>query len=176
MVVRGRLSRTSVEKASNEILQWQRRYLKAGEGLTEEQGRTSVTVPESIGVDADMTSWSYYQLLAHNTIVNRAISMTVCALLTGDGKDALDQFNPKTDTLPSSAVGPEQCDAFSHSITEHIEMVSGFKDLKTEETHPHPLFGDFNAHMWHAMLGFHLGVHASQLKKITARKGSLKGE
>jgi len=169
-IIRAKLKRQSVEKGSAELKKWGEKYLELGKGLTEEQASKTVTVPEMMGVDSDMTNWSYYQLLEHNTIVNNTMSLNVGALMTGKGKRLVEKFNPKTDVLPSADAGREQVELFQQSIEYHIDIIREFEDLNSEGTNTHPVFGDFNAHMWHGMMGVHLGVHYKQAKMIVGSK------
>ena len=165
-VVRTKLSLQSVQKGSNLLSDWGQKYLDLGKGLSYAQASQPVSVPEMLGVDSDMTGWSYYQLLEHNAIVNRIMSLNVKMLMTGEGKDILEQFNPKTDVMPGDTVGSEQVENFQKSIDEHLQMVKHFAHLNSKDTRDHPLFGSFNAHKWHGMISFHLGVHFKQAQLI----------
>ena len=165
-VVRTRLKLQSVEKGCRTLNQWGERYLELGKSLTEEQAIKSITVPEMLGVDSDMTGWSYYQLLEHNAIVNKVMSLNVKMLMTGKGKKVLESFNPKADVLPSENAGSEQIKHFQDSIDGHLIMMKEFDSLKSDGSNTHPLFGEFNAHMWNGMIGFHLSVHYNQAKMI----------
>ncbi len=172
-VVRSRLAWQSVTSASAEAEKWRDAYLKLGEALNANQGTESITVPEMLGVDAEMTNWSFYQLLAHNTIVNQAMTRNVKALMTGEGLEALKKFNPKTDVLPEVSVGEEQMALFAESVQNHLDTVAQFGHLKSQLRNDHPVFGSFDAHMWHGMFGFHLKVHFKQAEMIVEK--ALKG-
>ncbi len=165
-VVRTRLKLQSLEKGCLTLNRWGEKYLELGKSLTEEQAGQTVRVPESLGVDSDMTGWSYYQLLEHNAIVNEVMSLNVKMLMTGQGKKVIESFNPKTDVLPSEDAGSEQMKHFQDSIDDHLMTMKGFDDLKSDGTNTHPLFGEFDAHMWHGMIGLHLKVHYKQAKMI----------
>lgn len=168
-VVRSSLKLQSREKSCRELRRWEKLYLDAGTALTEENGAKGARVPEMVGVDPEMTNWSYYQLLEHNAIVNEAMSRNVRMLLTGEGRAEVRNFNPKTDVLPSASAGKEQVEHFKDSVQQHLDMLVQFPSLKSSETNDHPLFGAFDAHMWHAMMGFHLKVHYKQLKGIISQ-------
>lgn len=165
-IIRTKLTLQSVNRATADLLKWRDKYISLADGLSEEQGCRSVMVPEMIGVDPEMRGWSYYQLLEHNAIVNKAMSLNVRSLMTGKGRRIIEKFNPKTDVLPQESVGVEQVEAFSHSVDEHISLIKEFTHLKGSETSQHPIFGEFNAHMWHGMAGVHLGVHYKQARMI----------
>jgi len=165
-VVRSRLAWQSVASGSAEAEKWRDAYLKLSDSLNTSQGGESITIPEMLGVDAEMTNWSFYQLLAHNTIVNQAVTRNVKALMTGEGLEDLKKFNPKTDVLPEATVGEEQVALFSESVQNHLDTVAQFGHLKSSLRNDHPVFGSFDAHMWHGMFGFHLKVHFKQAEMI----------
>ena len=73
-VVRMKLAFQSVARANKTAEGMKAYYLSLAEGMGEEQGRRVVVVPQSMGVDAEMTHWSYYQLMEHNAIVNRTMT------------------------------------------------------------------------------------------------------
>ena len=119
-----------------------------------------------MGVDADMTQWSFYQLMEHNAIVNRTMTRVVCALMTSEGVEELNRFDPKHDVLPASEVGSEAVAEFRQSVEDHLLAVEKFDHLKSTLRRNHPIFGSFDAHMWHGMFGLHLKVHVNQAKRI----------
>ncbi len=165
-VVRMKLAFQSVARANKTAEGMKAYYLSLAEGMGEEQGRRVVVVPQSMGVDAEMTHWSYYQLMEHNAIVNRTMTRVVTALMTGEGVEALDQFDPKHDVLPSHEAGSEVIEEFRSSVDDHLLAVQQFGKLKSTLRRNHPIFGSFNAHMWHGMFGLHLKVHQNQAKTI----------
>jgi hypothetical protein len=132
-------------------------------------GRTVVEVPRMAGVDEDMTHWSFFMLLEHNTIVNRSITGLVRHLASGGEAGPLPGVDPKRDVLPSPSAGPEQIENFTDSVRSHVETVRLLGPLRGTEHYPHPLFGHFDAHLWHCMFGFHLRVHLRQAQMIAAR-------
>ena len=139
--------------------------LKVGELLGPGNGIKSAKVPAMMGIDEDMRSWSYYQILEHNKIVNKTIMTTVMHLL-GQGDPVAPGFNSKTDVMPSAAAGITQVEAFRESVEAYLAAVSAFPKLRATQTRPHPLFGPFNAHKWHCMSGFHLSLHRKQAEKV----------
>ena len=165
-VVRFKLSRQSVKEATKLAEKMKSYYLELVQEVSVDQGKRVVVVPESMGVDSDMTHWSYFQLLEHNAIVNRNITRVVRALMTGEGAEQLDEFDTKKDVLPSAETGQESVEDFTKSVDEHIAYIGEFGHLKSSARRDHPIFGAFDAHMWHGMFGLHLKVHANQAKMI----------
>lgn len=130
------------------------------------KGSVSYTVPKMIGVDEDMRNWSFFQLLEHNTIVNRAMTDLICDLAAGDPPEDREPFDPKNDVMPSSDSGPEQVSAFEVSVQDHISRVSALSDLRKTARYRHPMFGMFTAHQWSCMFSFHLKVHLRQARLL----------
>jgi hypothetical protein len=135
------------------------------ESLVREAGvvaAESQTVPRMMGVDEDMRDWSLFQLLEHNTIVNRAITQVICHLAAGRDPADAPRFDPKRDVMPSAEAGEEQVEAFADSVRDFCEKVAGLSDLRKTARIPHPMFGNFTAHHWVCMLPLHLKVHRRQ--------------
>ncbi len=167
--IRRKLSWQSVQGAVDEIKKWEERYLELAHKLSSHQLDVVIPVPEMMGVDKEMTQWSYNQLLAHNTIVNRAMTANVKRLMTGEQDEEFEGFDPKHDVLPGAELSSDQDQLFARSIADHLEVVKRFGHLKSARTSEHPVFGVFDAHMWHGMFGGHLGVHYKQAEMIAYR-------
>ena len=119
-----------------------------------------------VGVDEDMRNWSFYMILEHNTIVNKSITAMVDQLTKNDTLSGAAQIDPKKDVMPSVDANSAQVELFNRSISDHLQTVERLKNLRTTKTSPHPVFGDFNAHMWNCMFSFHLGLHFRQAKFV----------
>jgi hypothetical protein len=166
LFVRTRFRLTSRAAASRVISRAADRYLGLAQQVDANAARRPVAVPSMLGVDPDMRHWSYWMLLEHNTIVNRAISAQTVAL--AEGTRLAGDFDPKRDVMPTETAGPEQAAAFAESVRDHLAAVAVLRPLRGTPTTPHPLFGDFDAHKWHCMLGFHLNVHMRQARLVAA--------
>jgi hypothetical protein len=119
-----------------------------------------------IGVDTEMRGWSFFQILEHNSIVNRVISNNVKKLAKGEEPTTEPEFDPKKDVLPSEFPGLEQVSSFRDSVETHLLMVEKLPPLRNTKERIHPIFGPFDAHKWHCMFGFHLSLHLSQASKV----------
>ncbi len=157
---------TPRKTASRQALRFGTIYTRLAEEISPEAGRTVVEVPRMAGVDTDMTHWSYFMLLEHNAIVNQRITHLVQHLASGGQPASLPAVDPKRDVLPSPSAGPEQIENFSNSVRRHIEAVRLLGRLRGSAHYPHPLFGPFDAHLWHCMFGFHLRIHLRQARMI----------
>jgi hypothetical protein len=151
-------------------------YLRLAEGISMEAGQLCVEVPPMRGVDEDMRRWSFFMILEHNAIVNRSITATVVQLAAGEVLSGLATMNPKKDVMPSCLADHSQIQDFADSVTEHIEAVKSLKKLRGTKTSRHPVFGEFDAHKWNCMFGFHLKLHLPQaayvVKMAIAGQGS----
>lgn len=170
-LIQMQFSLMSCGAANRRIKKMGKAYRQIGDALVPEAGRITIAVPPMPGVDEEMRGWSYFQLLEHNTIVNRQITLVTSALArgkepTGGIKD------PKRDVLPGESPGPEQLEAFRQSVDQHLRIVAKLGSLRTTAVYSHPLFGPFTAHKWHCMFGFHLLVHLKQARIIM--RGALK--
>lgn len=165
-MIRSKFTLTSREKASAMIRNNAESYVGLADRFDPASAMKPVTVPPMIGVDPEMRGWSFFQILEHNAIVNRSISAMVQALALGKkpAGDAL--IDPKTDVLPKGLSGAEQISAFLNSVDDHLALVATLPHLRGTPEQPHPIFGSFDAHKWHCMFGFHLGLHLHQARKI----------
>ena len=166
--VRFRFSLTSRQAAKRQAGQALETYLKLAAGISDVDGRKEVVVPAMLGVDEDMRRWSFFELLRHNTIVNRSISEKVSRLALGSA-DPDAKFDIKKDVMPPKDCGIEEVQAFADSVRDHFEMLEKLPELKGTREIPHPMFGSFDAHKWNCMFGFHLKVHLKQAAMIAGQ-------
>ena len=167
-VVRLRFALTRGATASRRIAAVGDKYLAMAAELDPARGRQPVHVPPMLGVDDDMRDWSFYMLIEHNTIVNRSITAVMHHLATGEAIPPHLVIDPKRDVMPSPDPGPEQMAAFRESVDNHLRVAAAAGRLRGTARRPHPLFGDFDAHHWHCMFGFHLAIHVKQARRILA--------
>lgn len=141
-------------------------YLQYATELSDEESKIPVEVPALMGIDEDLRNRSFFQVLQHNTIVNRAISEICRSLAEGDrlGPDA--RIDPKRDVLPTPSPGSEVLGPFRESVEAHLTMVRTLGQMHTKETVHHPVFGELNSHGWNAMFAFHLRLHQRQVAAI----------
>ena len=165
-VIRIKFLLTSRAQASLIIRRNTDAYLKLVGQIGAESGGKPVTVPPMVGVDPEMRGWSLFQILEHNAIVNRSIAATVESLALEKEPSGAALINPKTDVLPREVSGPEQVEAFRSSVDDYLSLLLTLPELRGTAETPHPLFGSFDAHKWHCMFGFHLGLHLKQAESV----------
>jgi hypothetical protein len=167
-VIRTKFLLTPRKKASQIIRAQADAYLNLAERMGAENGAKPVTIPPMIGVDPEMRGWSFFQILEHNAIVNAIIHRNVRQLALGNDPTPEHPINPKTDVLPQGLSGPEQVETFRRSIDDYLAVLESLPPLRGTAETPHPLFGSFDAHKWHCMFGFHLGLHLKQAEKVVS--------
>jgi hypothetical protein len=167
-VIRTKFVMTSREKASQMIRCKAEAYLKIAEQIGAVSSSKQVTVPPMIGVDPEMRGWSVFQIMEHNAIVNRIIAKSVEKLAKGEDPTPERPINHKTDVLPKGLSGPEQIEDFRESVDSYLSMIATLPKLRGTAETPHPVFGSFDAHKWHCMFGFHLGLHLKQAEKVVS--------
>lgn len=121
------------------------------------------------GIDEDMRRWSFFMILEHNAIVNRAITATVVQLARGEAPSGEAMIDPKKDVMPSTLAVDSQIEFFADSVRQHLVAVKDLKSLRGTKTAPHPVFGSFDAHQWNCMFAFHLGLHLRQAKYVVRK-------
>lgn len=160
--VRSMFTTTSRTRALHQAERILAGYKRLARGVTPELGCRSVTVPPMPGVDEEMRGWSFFMILAHNTIVNRSISAMTEQLARGEGVSGAAALDMKKDVLPSPTVGEETLAALQESVQAHLRCVATLGNLRGTRCTRHPIFGNFDAHKWHCMFAFHMRIHYRQ--------------
>jgi hypothetical protein len=168
-LIRTRMVLTSREGASRQIRRCLLDYRGLYAGVGEEEARRPVRVPPMTGIDEEMRTWSLFQILEHQVIVNRSITAIVRALSLGEEPGGEGAIDPKRGVLPSEAPGPEQLGAFRESVERHLEVVATLPGLRGTRRKEHPVFGRLDAHDWHAMFALHLQIHLWQAEEVVRR-------
>jgi hypothetical protein len=167
-IIRTKFLLTSLNKASGMIRSNADAYLSLADRFGAGEGMEQAMVPPMIGVDPEMRGWSFFQILEHNVIVNRSIAAMVEALALGKEPAGAALINPKTDVLPKGISGTEQIGFFQQSVDDYLSKIPTLPSLRGTAQRPHPIFGPFDAHKWHCMFGFHLGLHLKQAERVLA--------
>jgi len=170
-VVRKMLQATSRERAAKQARRHLAAYLDLAKRVGPEEGRRPVRVPEMRGVDEDMRDWSFFQVLGHNAIASRSISAIVGQLARGEPLAGAALIDPKVDVMPAADAGPERVEVFEAAVEGHLAMLPSLGELRGTATAPHPVFGDFDAHLWNAMFSFHLKLHLPQAEHVVKALG-----
>ena len=84
LIIRTRFRFSRREAVCAQIRKTGEIYLEIAEKIDPELASTPKEVPALFGVDEDMRHWSFYQVLEHNVIVNRNITLLVQSLARGE--------------------------------------------------------------------------------------------
>lgn len=166
--VRLKFATTSKDAATAQIREEAQRSIDLATSVTPEKASHSVKVPAMRGIDPEMREWSLLQILEHNLIVNQHITQTIHTLLQGSVPDP-DEFDPKTDVLPTDIPDLSVIEDFSKSIEDHLALIDLQANLKSSLAADHPIFGPFDPHRWHCMFGFHLQLHRKQMEAVAKK-------
>lgn len=167
-VIQWKFRMTSREQGIAKIQAHLQAYLDLLNELTDEQACQRVKVDKMSGVDEDMREWSLCENIEHNTIVNHALKARIISLLSGESSDEYKNFDIKKDVMPGlgEPFGKSDIDQFIASVEGYLAAIAEYESLKTAATAEHPIFGTFNAHQFHILFGFHLGLHLKQASAV----------
>ncbi len=155
---------SSREKVVDRIEKYLKRYMELV-GRVCGEGKKKIHVPSMIGLDKDMRDWSLYMILEHNVKVNESIKKIVYRLSRGEKLRPEEEIDPKVDVMPEDS-GMEQVDEFKRSVEDYLQVIADLGELKGSIKKDHPVFGPLDAHQWHCMFAFHLGIHLRQAEYI----------
>jgi len=115
------------------------------------------------GMEDSSRNWSVWMTLDHLRMVNRAIAHNIKQLSRGvvpkvAANTAAVKPNPESDA--SVAAG------YDSSCEAVLEAAEAATELKTKARYAHPWFGSIDAFGWHALSGYHMGLHRVQLELI----------
>ena len=159
-IIKTKLALTSRAAASAQIRREAELTVRAAEDLGSELAGTPSTVPRMPGVDEDMRNWSVLQIIEHNVIVNRVFTEIIDTIC--QGQVWVSDRDPKKDVMPSETPSFSIVKEFTESVNQYLVVVEKYPKLRGIGSFPHPVFGQFDAHMTHAMTGFHLWIHRRQ--------------
>jgi hypothetical protein len=101
--------------------------------------------------------------LDHLRIVHDQMASIIGALTTG----IMPEGRVSTAAVkPSIEVNATVVAAFEDSCDALLATVAASPDLNTALRFAHPWFGPLNAAGWHALAGWHMGLHRVQIKRI----------
>jgi len=161
-VVRCKFKLTLRAGADRTIRKEAARSAELARALGPELAARPVRVGKMPGVDENMRDWSMLETLEHNRIVNGMMRDVFDHL--ANGGPAPPKVDTKRDVMPVGELGFEVVDAFEASVAEFLDVVAKAGKTRGTALKPHPLFGPFDAHMWHCIMGFHLMLHRRQME------------
>lgn len=144
--------------------------LTLARSCTAEQAATRVLIPRLRGMEDSSRHWSVWMTLDHLRITNVAFAGAIRSLRQG----VVPEWKASTAAVkPSPTVDEGVVEAFEQSCTIFLKAarVKEGESLHTAARYTHPWFGPLDAAGWHAVGGFHLGLHRKQIESILAGMG-----
>lgn len=140
--------------------------LALAQSCTPEQAATRVLIPRLRGMEDSSRFWSVWMTLDHLRITNAAFAGAIRSLLQGvvPSRKASTAAVKPSPTVDENVVG-----AFEQSCSVFLKASRPEgTTLATAARYPHPWFGPLDAAGWHAVAGFHMGLHRRQIESILA--------
>lgn len=134
--------------------------------LSPTDGAKRVLIDKVFGIEDNSRYWSAFMVLEHLVIVNTGITSIINTLTEGKPFSGIVRIE---EVKPHETAGPVQLDQFKQTIKNYVTMLNSIENLKTHLSHPHPWFGQLNAHDWHCLAATHHFIHRRQLVKIVEK-------
>ena len=115
------------------------------------------------GMEDSSRNWSVWMTLDHLRMVNRAIAHNIDRLSRG----AVPKVVASTAAVkPSPRADASVTAEYESSCESVLEAAEAATELKTKARYAHPWFGSMDAFGWHALSGYHMGLHRVQMELI----------
>lgn len=130
-----------------------------------EEAAQRVLIKRVRGLEDSSRHWSVWMVLDHLRITNEAFARIMAALHNG-----MVPSQPATTAgvKPDAAADGEVVAAYERSCDAVLASSAVIGAGKTVAKFAHPWFGPLDAGGWHALSGFHMGVHRKQIERILA--------
>jgi hypothetical protein len=115
------------------------------------------------GMEDSSRNWSVWMTLDHLRITNTAFGQVMHLLANGR---APDRVANTAAVKPNPEVNASVVDGFERSCEFVLHTLAGIPDLHTKVRYSHPWFGPLDAAGWHAICGWHMGLHRRQIESI----------
>jgi hypothetical protein len=137
--------------------------LKIARSLEPEMAGQRVLIPRLRGMEDSSRNWSVWMTLDHLRITNTAFGQVIQLLAQGRVPD---RVASTAAVKPSPDVGASVVEEFERSCELLLHSVADMPDLRTKARYAHPWFGPLDAASWHALCGWHMGLHRNQIERI----------
>ncbi|MCB1208882.1 MAG: DinB family protein [Verrucomicrobiales bacterium] len=130
-----------------------------------EEAAERVLIKRIRGLEDSSRHWSVWMVLDHLRITNEAFANIMTALHNG-----IVPPRPATTAAvkPDPEVGGEVVAAYERSCDAVLAASAVTGEGRTSANFAHPWFGPLDAGGWHALSGFHMGLHRKQIERILA--------
>lgn len=157
---------TSWDKAQASFGAEGRKVLSLAASLPADQLQQRVLVRAPMGVEDSSRYWSAAMVLEHLIEVGSRIAVGVVELTHGSPVTVRADI---ADVKPKGGQGREVIEDYRQFLADYAQMLTeDIGDRKSRARHPHPWFGQLNAHQWTCLGAIHQSIHRKQLERIVA--------
>ena len=134
------------------------------EPLSAEQLQRRVLVKAPMGIEDSSRYWSASMVLEHLIEVGSRIAVGIVELTHGSPVTVKADI---ADVKPKGGKGGQIVQDFRQFLGDYSRIVSeDIGDRNSKSRHPHPWFGDLNAHQWACLGAVHQSIHRKQMERI----------
>jgi hypothetical protein len=140
------------------------RIRRSLQSLSDSAAARRVLIARLRGLEDSSRYWSIWMTLDHLRIVHGAVTRAIRAL----AKDEMPREVASTAAVkPSPDVRSTVVAEYEASCDELLATVAAVDELRTRLRYAHPWFGPLDAAGWHALAAVHIGIHRSQIERIS---------
>ena len=140
------------------------------EPLSAEQLQRRVLVKAPMGIEDSSRYWSAAMVLEHLIEVGSRIAVGVVELTHNATVTVKADI---ADVKPQGGKGAQIVEDFRQFVDDYVRMVTeDAGDRTSKSRHPHPWFGELNAHQWICLGAVHQSIHRKQMERIVAGLGN----
>ena len=163
---------TSWDKALAAFQAEGQKLVALAEAISADQMQQRVLIKAPMGIEDSSRYWSAAMVLEHLIEVGSRIAVGVVELTNGSTVTVKADI---ADVKPKGGKGREIVEDFRQFLDDYARMVTEEAgDRRSKSRHPHPWFGNLNAHKWVCLGAVHQSLHRKQMELIIA--GLKRGE
>lgn len=136
------------------------------ESVEDGQRSKAVLIPRIRGIEDSSRNWSLGMTVHHLVITTNGMVEIVEALLAGKNFARAVRIE---DVKPSAQYPTDVLGSLLSAVDRLCVLIRSDKNFKTNGTHRHPWFGEFNGKQWLYLAAFHLRIHRKQMQEIIRR-------
>jgi hypothetical protein len=157
---------TSWDKALAAFQAEGQKMIALAEPLSAEQLQRRVVVKAPMGIEDSSRYWSASMVLEHLIEVGSRIAVGIVELTHGTPVTVKTDI---ADVKPKGGKGSQIVQDFRQFLGDYSRIVSkDIGDRNSGSRHPHPWFGELNAHQWVCLGAVHQSIHRKQMERIAA--------
>ena len=142
------------------------KLIALAEALSADQLQQRVLIKVPMGIEDSSRYWSAAMVLEHLIEVGSRVAVGVVELTNGSTVTVKADI---ADVKPEGGKGNEIVEDFRQFLDDYARMVTeDIGDRKSKSRHPHPWFGNLNAHQWVCLGAVHQSIHRKQMERIVA--------